>query len=298
MPFTEGDMAVANARQQDVAAKQAGDDLRRTEELSRSNPASAQGRGVNNVREQQEQWLTDRIAQELGGSQLDALTIPNINPIRERIGKEFDRVLRRNDDDFTIQLQPSDVQALQAALDDVPDAMKTGSFNKAAERLAELAGGGDIPGKEFNAVRQTLNETRDRLIGKSSTYDAGLALDEAETVLLDRLRSSMSPEDAARFDELRGQWKMVKVLEGAARSTDAAGTANPSTIRNTYRRLNPLAKKGFDKSAIWNDIQIAEFVTNKAGVNNSGTADRLLPAILGTGAAAGGAGVLGGIFGG
>ena len=62
----------------------------------------------------------------------------------------------------------------------------------------------------------------------------------------------------------------------------------------TFRHsLNPLARKGFDDSAIWNDIQIADYLSNKAGVNKSGTADRLLPAILG----AGGLGAVGGILG-
>ncbi len=296
LPMTEGDYLVATARKGDRDALEVGDAMRKQEEISRSG-LSPQGNTVNRIRDNQEQWLTDRLANEVGDSSLDRLTIDNIHPVRERIGDGFDEVLKRYDDDFQVTLTKQDIDKLKEAFDDVPEAAETPSFRKARDKVLEASEGNAISGKEFNVVRNTLNDTRDRLIGKGSTYDAGLSLDEAENILLARFRSQLEPEERALFDQLNSQWKIIKVLEGAARSTDAGGVANAATIRNTYRRLNPLAAKGYDTSDIWNDIKIADWVLNKANIPNSGTADRLLGNVvkggLAAGAAAGGINLLG-----
>lgn len=296
MPLTEGDYLAAAARRGDKDALAQADEVRGREELARSGN-SVQGTTVNRIRAEQEEWLTERLAQELSDPSLDRLTIPNINAARQRIGNDLNDLLRNNEADLDIKLSAEDLRNVQDALDDVPDAAATASFNKVKGLVEDLLTKPEITGKEFNAVRNTLNQTRDRLIRKGGTYDAGLALDEVEGIMMSRLRDTMTPDQRELLDARLANWRIVKVLEGAARSTDAGGVARAGTIRNTYMRQNPLARKGYDNSAIWNDIQTADYVLNKANIPDSGTAPRMLRNMAATGLTAAGAGGIAGYLG-
>ncbi len=290
--LTQGDVTEGMARNTDDAAT--GARLRTDEELARSNPASVMGRTVNSIRDQQEEWLTQRVATEMGNPNLERLTIPNVNKERVRIGNTFDRVLKRGDESMEIRLNQQDIQAIQDAVADVPTIAETGSFRRIAEDIDKILERGMVSGKELNTVRNTLNETRDRLIAKGSTYDAGLALDQIESVFNRRLRELMSPDDLAEFDEALKQWKMVKAVEGSMRAADAGGKVNPRTFRNTYLRQNPLVRKGYVAGDFENDLMVVDFTQDKAGIGNSGTADRLIPYMMGAGGLGLGGGLLGG----
>jgi hypothetical protein len=84
-----------------------------------------------------------------------------------------------------------------------------------------------MPGKSYgNLIHK--GAPLDRMLGNSNTNISSAAGDIRE-VLRDALQSSLSPQEAAAYQQARSQWKNMKTVEPLVMRADVVGGATPST---------------------------------------------------------------------
>lgn len=267
--------------------------LRYAESIFGESPGA--GGQTARIMEAQGEAFTDAAMRRAGASGL--ATPEALQGNYKRLSNEFETLSARNTLTADTQLGQDIGKTLREYDKILPSEQRKIIGNLATEIVDRFtAGGGKMPGADYQSIRSRLSKRAQNNRGKDDDYaDAARGLRDA----LDKgMKRSISPDDAEAWDLARKQWGAQKVVEraaGGAGSEAAQGRISPAQLR--------IAAALGDKSGYARGQgDFAELARSGAAVMtplpNSGTGQRMnLAQILGAGAGGASGGVLGAVAG-
>nr|WIE92057.1 hypothetical protein P9270_002275 [Mesorhizobium sp. WSM4875] len=187
------------------------------------------GQKAANAAEQTSEAFTDAAMRKAGGS--GRATPDNMAALRDNLGQEFEAISSRN----TLTADPqlgNDIGATLNRYDKLLEAQQKPIINGLADDIVSRlqANGGKLAGTEYQVIRSDLSRAS-ASTGNPTLAAAFRGLRDALDGAMDR---SISPEDAARWAELRGQYGNMKVLQRAATGggeESGLGIISPAQLR-------------------------------------------------------------------
>jgi len=250
----------------------------------------------------QQQAFTDAALKRAGGSGM--ATPDNMAAIRDSLGQRFGDLASRN----TAQIDAQAAKQIGDSVADyvklVPPANRAPGVGGTVDDILQLArsNGGAIPGDMYQAMRSRFgNISNSNRMNDPQLADVYRGFRDSLDGAMNR---SISPADAAAWQEVRKQYGNMKSLEKAAGGAGAAtaeGNISPAQLRTAVASGNNRGSYARGQG------DLAELTRAGIGVMsplpNSGTAPRqwmqnaaaTLPAIVG-GASGGGVGALAGLL--
>ncbi len=205
------------------------------------------------------------------GESSDLATPEVLNAARTRIGGQFNDLAERNSvkmgDDFLNSL---------VKIDEARTPFSSPTIQSAVDKGLELAGKGEISGREYQKVRTVLGKASSDAYS-SGNSELGQALKTIKGSLDDAATASVSPADKAAWDTARQQWQSLKVVEKAAAPTSADAVAGNVSPAKLAQALNQVDKKGFTYGTRGGDLPDLARIGQafiKDQIPNSGTAQR------------------------
>lgn len=173
------------------------------------------------------------------GIQADRATPDVINQGFTDLGHQFDTLAQRN----TLNIdQPLRIQA-QAALDDYQQAIPPSTESPMVRRLNDDIQNAQSPmtGAQYQSWRSQIERVR-----RNSMQDPHLAdaLGDMRNALDDAMTRSAPPADQAAWQQARGHYRNLLVLEkaaGAAGENAANGLISPARLQSAAKAQNPRA---------------------------------------------------------
>ncbi|RWC08624.1 MAG: hypothetical protein EOS52_30080 [Mesorhizobium sp.] len=227
------------------------------------------GQKAANAAEQTAEAFTDAAMRKAGGS--GRATPDNMLALRDSLGQEFEAISNRN----TLTADPqlgNEIGATLNRYDKLLEAQQKPIINGLADDIVKRlqANGGTLPGAEYQVIRSDLSRAS-ASTGNPTLAAAFRGLRDALDGAMDR---SISPADAAKWAELRGQYGNMKVLQRAATGggeESGLGIISPAQLRVAAASGN---REGFATGASdFTDLAKAgQAVLTK--LPNSGTAAR------------------------
>ncbi|WP_181173764.1 hypothetical protein [Mesorhizobium sp. B2-3-12] len=248
------------------------------------------GSKAANMAEKQGEAFTDAAMRKAGGS--GRATPDNMAALRDTLGQEFESISQRN----TLTADPqlgNDIGTTLNRYDKLLEAQQKPIINGLADDIVQRlqANGGKLPGAEYQTIRSDLSRASNST-GNQTLAAAFRGLRDALDGAMDR---SISPADAARWGELRGQYGNMKVLQRA--SVGGGGDAGLGIISPPQLRMAAASgnREGFSTGGSdFTDLAKAgQAVMSK--LPNSGTAARAAIRNVGIPLSAGIGGVVAGI---
>lgn len=252
------------------------------------------GGGAARLAETQGEQFTSAAMRRAGA---DGLATPgNMAANADRLGQQFRDLSARN----TLVADPQLGQELGQTLRQYDKVLKpdqrsiVGAYaSEIVERISQ--GGGKMPGDEYQTIRSRLGKSAFKNKGDGEFSDA---LDGLKTALDNNMARSISPDDAAAWQNARREYGNMKTLEKAATGAGevaATGVISPAQMRNAavVRDRSGYARGQGDFA------ELARAGTAiMTPLPNSGTAQRLnIAQMLGAGAGGATGGVPGAIVG-
>lgn len=243
----------------------------------------------------QREWLTKRIATELGDPNAETLTPAQRGAIRMEVSKVFKEVIERNEQDIPTGGIVDEVQQLAetAGVNSKP------KLTSLAERIAELDKVKVFRKGEFSSLHNSIRRDIDSAF-RQGNYELGTALAQVQDALdqaLENVLREVDPRLMQDLTEARRQWGILKALE-RTNAVDPGGLINPRSFYAAYRAIKPSVRTGIAQAKDDEFARILDtinYLTSRQ-TGDSGTAARIGASILGLGssaAVAGGAGALG-----
>lgn len=267
LPLTPGDQAYLAARSDGELALAR--NFRSAEELRRSHPEL--GAGINNVRDGQRQWITDRVAAELDLPAGTRLTPDVLGDKFDELGRVFDDVAR--------------------VIGEVPISKGRLGELEGLQMDARLAYQGQL-GRVHGELERILNRNEGMLTGADLAH-LKVQLDKMMTTATRQGDHAMLADAQEYFrvlqdamlenapDELRGvlqdanrQYGLLKRLTQTAQTVDAEGVVNVQTLYNNFGR-NPSRYKNAREDDLLRSLQTLRFLQTRL-TPTSGTAERML----------------------
>lgn len=249
------------------------------------------GRHAAGLMEQQAEAFTDAAMRRAGAS--GRATSDNMAALSDRLGKGFDDLSARNELTVDGPFLQDVVGTLQEYNRVLPSEQKQ-ILGSVASDIAERikAGGGKMPGKDYQAIRSRLTKRAQNARG--SDNELADAYRGIRNALDGNMERSINPADKGAWGDLRRQYGNMKVLERA--STGAGEDAAMGLI--SPARLRMAASTGNRGGYARGQGDFADLA--KAGqavmspLPNSGTAQRMAAHGLFSGLAAGGGSLIAG----
>lgn len=181
------------------------------------------------IREEQQRAFTSA-ALRRAGTEADNAGPEVLNDTRQRIGAQFDDLTARN----SLQLDDDAMQAMAALearlmADDIPG-VRGPALARMREVVAQVGEDGTVPGTFYRQMDTALGST----MRGTSSGDLRTALGEVRDTLRAAMDRSISPEDAAAWQQARRQYANFKVAERAtsgAGASVAEGQISPAALR-------------------------------------------------------------------
>lgn len=259
--------------------------------------------GVQNEIRDTQQRAFNRAVLQRAGVDADRATVDTLTDARKRIGRVFDDIPNRN----TLAYTPDLAQRLQQARDSLqylPDevAKPIGARIDQIQRMVQplpnggqlaMQGGpiGTIPGASYRLMDSQLG----RSIRTTSNGDLKAALNDIRQTLRSAMDASISPEDAAEWQEARRQYANLMTISSTMKPGAAGSAKGDISPRGLAGALNQSTGGGY----VWgrgdlNELSRIgrEFVSAQMG--DSGFAHRIAMMNFLSGGGLGAAGVLAG----
>lgn len=207
------------------------------------------------------------------GETADQATPEVLNAARTRIGGQFNELSGRNSvklgDDFLTKI---------ADVDSSRTVFSSPKITEAVDKAMELAGKGEISGKEYQKIRTVLGKASSDAFN-SGNSELGQALKGIRAGLDDAAGASVGDADKAAWQTARKQWQALKVIERAAApvSKDAvSGNVSPAKLAQAIKAVD---KQGFTYGTRGDDLSDLARIGQafvKDQIPDSGTAQRNL----------------------
>lgn len=241
-----------------TAAQASGSPFMRTVESGmKFNPLTS---AVANADAQTQRAAFNRAVTTATGEATDSVTPQWLQGTKERLGRGFEDVAARNTIGLDNQLA-ADMATVTSEYGRNLNALQRPIFDRIVREIE--ARGVVMPGADYQKLRSTLG----RLASGTSDTEYGNALAGLQKALDDAATRSLSPADAALWQQLRGQYGAYKTVQDAMRTgSGTAGDIAPVQLHIAARDRN---------SQQLRDLAMAgrEFVRDT--IPNSGTAQRL-----------------------
>jgi hypothetical protein len=192
---------------------------------------------MNQVSQHNTAKLSRLAAEAIGETAEEAPTARVLAQARNRIGAEYDALFPRG----------RQIQVTQDALDEIKRIEdesvrlfirgEADPIGNAVDRMKEVLEDGVIDAAELNAQQSRLGKLgHQALRGETSNPELGHGLLDMRKVLLDMAGESFTAEDAARFANARGQYRMLSALEAGANIDPVTGTVYPGRMASYLQR--------------------------------------------------------------
>lgn len=232
------------------------------------------GNGYQNAIEKQGQQFTAGALAHMGipASERELATPEVLAQGKANIGQQFNDLASRN----TLQIDPQLRQELAAIKSDYADAylpsMQRPIVNKVIDDLA--GEGAAMPGSRYQDIRSRLSQQAKSL--NQNDPQTAQAVRGIRDALDNAMLRSVSPDDAAAWNEARNHWANWKTIEkaaGGAGSESAMGYISPAALRNAA------ASGNINRGAyVTGQNDLGNFARDAVGIMNrlpqSGTAPR------------------------